>query len=196
MNKRLKSELSRYLKQVERKVFSDSDILTKEEIAVIYAYTDDINEGLNEQLRRDLGEIKTEFGKELSRILGKLSNFEGQVFKGASLNKSRLAVYENASDNDTPVIHHAFESTSKSELTAKGFMRNSRTDAKVLFVIFSKFGKDIEKYSKYDSLSGQNEKEVLFRPNSSFEVLSIEYPDKTKDFITITLNEIMRYGTT
>jgi hypothetical protein len=195
MNKRLKNELSSYLKHVERKVFSDSEILTKEEIAVIYGYSEDRSEGLNEQLQRDLGEIKTEFGKELNAILGKIPNFGGLVFKGASINKSKLAIYENASENSTPVIEHTFYSTSKSELIAKAFMKNSRTDVRVLFVIYSKFGKDIEKYSKWDSSSGQNEKEVLFRPNSSFQVLNID-KDETKDFITITLNEIREYGTT
>jgi hypothetical protein len=125
MTKRLKNELSSYLRHVERKVFSDSEILTKEEIAVIYAYTDDKSEGLNEQLRRDLGKINTEFGEELDKILEKLPNFEGKVFKGASLSKSRLAVYEDAYENDKPIIDHVFESTSKSELIAKAFIRTS-----------------------------------------------------------------------
>ena len=196
MTTRLKNEISSYLKYLERKVFSDAEILAKEEIAVIYAYSEDRYEGLNEQLRRDFGEIKTEFARELNAILEKLPNFEGQVFKGASLSKSRFAVYENAYAHDTFVTNYAFDSTSKSELIAKAFMRNSRTDVKILFVIFSKFGKDIETYSKYDSLSGQNEKEVLFRPNANFQVLSIDYADKTNDFITITLNEIKKYGTT
>jgi hypothetical protein len=80
-------------------------------------------------------------------------------------------------------------------LTAKRFIRNSRTDIKILYVIFSKFGRDVENYSKFDSLSGQNEKEVLFRPNATFQVLSIEPVDETKDFITITLNEIIKDGT-
>ena len=77
MTKRLKSEISSYLKHVEKKVFSDAEILTQEEIAVIYGYSEDRYEGLNEQLRRDFGEIKTEFGRELNAILEKLPNFDG-----------------------------------------------------------------------------------------------------------------------
>jgi hypothetical protein len=195
MTERLENELSSYLRHVERKVFSDSEILTKEQIAVIYAYTDDKSGGLNEQLRRDLGKIKTEFGKELDKILEISPKFEGLVFSGTSLSKSRLALYENACENDKPVTHHAFTSASKSEVIAKAFIKNSRTDINVLYVIFSKFGVDVENYSKYDSLSGQNEKEVLFRPNATFQVLSIEPIDETKDFITITLNEIIKDGT-
>lgn len=195
MTERLKNELSSYLRHVERKVFSDSEILTKEEIAVIYAYTDDKSGGLNEQLRRDFGKIKTEFGEELDKILEILPKFVGKVFKGTSLTKSRLAVYEDAYETDKPVVVHSFESTSKSELIAKAFIRNSRTDIKVLYVIYGKFGRDVENYSKYDSLSGQNEKEVLFRPNATFQVLSIDPIDETKDFITITLNEIIKDGT-
>jgi NAD:arginine ADP-ribosyltransferase len=187
MDKHLKNRLSEYIKQVERKTFSDSEILKTEEIAVIYAYTEDMYEPLNERLRRNLGQLDTDFGKELDRILAKLPNFEGWVFKGASLNSRRIAYYETAFNNYENVIHHAFESTSKSELTAKAFMRNSKTDKQVLFAIISKSGKDVEKYSKYGSLTGQNEKEVLFRANAQFEVLNIA---TSSDFITITLNEI------
>ena len=187
MDKHLKNQLSRYLKHIENKTFGDSEILNREEIAVIYAYTEDMYEPLNERLRRNLGQIDTELGKELDRILAKLPNFEDRVFKGKSLNSSRTAYYEDTFNNNDIVTHYAFESTSKSELIAKSFMRNSKTDKQVLFTIISKFGKDIEKYSKYGTSSGQNEKEVLFRPNSQFEVL---YIDKSKDFITITLNEI------
>lgn len=187
MDKHLKNQLLRYLKHIENKTFSDNEILKKEEIAVIYAYTEDMYAPLNERLRRNLGQLDTEFGKELDLILAKLPNFENRVFKGTSLNSRRLAYYEDAFNNNDLVVNYAFESTSKSELMAKTFMRNSKTDKQVLFTMISKLGKDIEKYSKYDGLSGQNEKEVLFRPNSQFEVL---YIDKSKSFITITLNEI------
>jgi ribosomal protein S6 len=187
MNKHLKNLLADYLKQVLRKPFSTSEILDTYEIAVIYAYTDDRYEALNERLRKNLGQLDTDFGQELDKILAKLPNFEGRVVKGTSLNSRRLAYYEDAFKNDEVVTHHAFESTSKSELRAKEFMRNSKTDKQVLLVIFSKYGKDIEKYSKYDGLSGPNEREVLFRANSQFEVVGI---DKSNNFTTITLNEI------
>ena len=187
MDKHLKNQLSRYLKHIKNKTFADSEILKKEEVAIIYAYTEDMYEPLNERLRRTLGQLDTEFGKELDSILAKLPNFEDWVFKGKALNSTRLSYYEDAFKNFGTVTHHAFESTSKSELMAKAFMRNSKTDKQVLFTIFSKYGKDIEKYSRYDSSSGQNEREVLFRANSQFEVLNI---DKSNDFITITLNEI------
>lgn len=192
MNKHLKNQLSDYLKQVERRTFSDSEILNKEEIAVIYAYTEDRYAALNERLRRNLGQIDTEFGKELDRILAKLPNFEGRVFKGISLNSSRLAYYEYAFNDNQIITQYAFESTSKSVLSAKAFMRNSRKDSQVLFIIISKTGKDVEKYSKYDGSNGQNEREVLFTANSQFEILNI---DKSDDFITIFLNEINKNDT-
>lgn len=187
MKRQLKSLLSDYLKQVLRKPFSPSEILDTYEIAVIYAYTDDRYEALNERLRQNLGQLDTDFGQELDKILAKLPNFEGRVLKGTSMNSRRIAYYEDAYKNDALVVHHAFESTSKSELRAKEFMRNSKIDSQVLLVFISKRGKDIEKYSKYDGLSGPNEREVLFRANTQFEVLGI---DKSNSFITITLNEI------
>jgi hypothetical protein len=155
MNKHLKNQLSDYLKQVEKRTFNDSEILNKEEIAVIYAYTEDRYEALNERLRRNLGQVDTEFGKELDRILAKLPNFEGRVFKGISLNDSRLAYYEYAFRDNQIITQYAFESTSKSVLSAKAFMRNSRKDSQVLFIIISKTGKDVEKYSNMMAQMGK-----------------------------------------
>ena len=41
------------------------------------------------------------------------------------------------------------------------------------FTIISQTGKDIEKFTKYGFHSGQNEKEILFRPNRKFAVLEV-----------------------
>ena len=192
MDKHLKSQLSRYIKQVERKSFNAGEILKKEEVAVIYAYTEDMYEPLNERLRRNLGQLDTEFGKELDRILAKLPNFEGIIFRGTSLTRRCLTVYEEAFKNYTPITEHAFLSTSRVESTAKMYMRTSREDYRVLFIILCKQGKNIEQYSKYGTLSGQDEREILFRANSQFEIVDI---DKSNTSIVITLNEIIKNGT-
>lgn len=182
MDKHLKNQLLNYLKHIENKTFADNEILKKEEIAVIYAYTEDIYEPLNERLRRNLGQLDTEFGKELDNILTKLPNFEGICFRGTSLNHTSLTIYEDALNEGRIITEYGLMSTSTKELRAKEFMRTSKNGYLVLFSVISKQGKNIGKYSLYE-----NEGEVLFRANSQFETLNI---DKSNDFITITLNEI------
>ncbi len=182
MKKQLKSLLADYLKQVLSKPFSASEILDTYEIAVIYAYSEDRYEALNERLRKNLGQLDTDFGQELIRILEKLPNFEGVVYRGTSFNKQVLNDYLNAFDNDKILTEFALTSASKFESEAKKFMRSSKDAYQVLFKIISKEGKDITPYSKY-----QNEREILFKPNTQFEILSV---DNSNDYVTITLNEI------
>ena len=182
MDKHLRTQLSRYLKHLKNRTFADGEILKKEEIAVIYAYTEDMYEPLNELLRRSLGQIDTEFGKALDEILSKLPNFEGVVFRGTSLTHTSLMMYENALQNDALITEYGLMSASRKELRAKEFMRTSKNGYAVLFTVISKHGRNIEKYSRYEG-----EGEVLFRANAKFETLNI---DKSNDFITITLNEI------
>jgi hypothetical protein len=189
MNKHLKSILADYLKQVLRKPFSASEILDTYEIALIYAYSEDRYEALNERLRKNLGVIDTDFGEEFVRILNKLPNFEGVVFRGTSISSKTLTFYREALINDTLITQYAFTSASKLESKAKEFMRTSRGDHQVLFSIFSKQGKRIEQYSRHE-----NEREILFGANAQFDILNID--DTTNDFITITLNEIVKNGRT
>jgi NAD:arginine ADP-ribosyltransferase len=187
MNKHLKSLLADYLKQVLRKSFSASEILDTYEIAVIYAYSEDRYEALNERLRKNLGVIDTDFGAEFVRILNKLPNFEGVVFRGTSISRKMLTFYKEALINDTIIPKYAFTSASKLESKAKEFMRTSKGDHQVLFSIISKQGKSIEQYSRHES-----EREILFGANTQFEILDID--DTTNDFITITLNEVVKNG--
>lgn len=168
--------------------------MKKEEIAFIYGYTDDEYESLNERLRKKNGEIDTEFGRELDRILAKLPNFEGFTFRGTMLSSKHLKIYKEAFEFDKVVTEPTFLSTSRVEAIARMYMRLSRDSHQVLFKIFCKQGKSIEKYSKFDSLSGQNEKEILFRPNTQFEIVDIDTSNTS--IIIITLNEIIKNGTT
>ena len=149
---------------------------------------------MNERLRKKNGEIDTEFAKELDRILAKLPSFEGFAFRGTLLSSKHLAIYKEAFETDKAVTEPTFLSTSRVEAIARMYMRLSRDSHQVLFKIFCKQEKSIEKYSKFDSLSGQNEKEILFRPNSQFEIVDIDASNTS--IIIITLNGIIKNGTT
>lgn len=141
--------------------------LTIYEKAIIYKYSNDGYESLNESLRISNGQNKNDFGKSLNSALAKLSNFEGLVYRGVHLSKTELEKYEKAFRNNKPLIEHTFVSTSKSRLVAMAFRGN------VLFRIYSRTGKEIEKIAKFGEHNPPNEQEVLFQVNRIFRVLDI-----------------------
>ncbi|MFD2783999.1 hypothetical protein [Hymenobacter rubripertinctus] len=76
-------------------------------------------------------------------------------------------------------------------------MQFLRTTGKnCLFVIQSKSGRLIEAVAKYGIhglAPGQNEYEVLFSPQTRFDVLAVEdvlSPNKERDYTRITLDEL------
>lgn len=109
------------------------------EMSIIYKYSVDGFEGVNEYLRKKKGEIMPEFGKFLTSVLNKLPNFEGLVFRSANLTKSEIKRYQTALVNNELLKEYSFISTSKSRLIAMAFNGN------VLFRIYSRTGKEIEK---------------------------------------------------
>jgi hypothetical protein len=104
--------------------------------------------------------------------LQKLPDYQNVVFRGSKLNKSQKQRYKDAFHNDRLIQEHHFLSTSQSEIIANLFSKGD-----TFFTIFSKTGKQIEKFSKFGLYSGQNEKEVLFFPNTIFEVLDVSEND-------------------
>ncbi|MDZ7877370.1 MAG: ADP-ribosyltransferase domain-containing protein [Saprospiraceae bacterium] len=195
MRENLRTLLSDYLKEVEKTKKSDElEVLTNYERAAIYAYTVDRYESLNEQLRKKNGTNDTFLGQYLDETLSKLPNVEGIiVHRCISMTAKMLSIYETAFENETPIIEHHFLSTSRDESIASMYLKHSKNMYQVSYRIFSKTGKDIKKYSKYDRFSGQNEKEILFRPNTEFEIVNISKSGKS---VTITLNEIRKNGAT
>lgn len=97
------------------------------------------------------------------------------VFRGAQTSYCDVERYIKAYESKTIVTEPHFLSASKFQIIAQGFGR-------VLFKIYGKNGKNIEKISKFE-----REKEVLFKRNTSFRVLKVT----NNGFSTIiTLKEI------
>lgn len=151
------------------------------EKAIIYKYSEDGYEGLNDILRTSNGKTVTEFGKLLADALSKLPNYEGLVYRKVSLTKTELNVYEEGLKNNSTIVETPFLSTSKARAVAMAFTGNC------LFRILSKKGKDIETIAKYGVFNPPNEKEVLFKNNTKFKVLQITREDEHS---LITMEEV------
>lgn len=153
--------------------------LTIYEKAIIFAYTDiqsNQHQALNELLLASHGTKISEFGLFLEASLDKLEPFNNlMVFRGAQEAYYDVKKYINAYENKTIVTEYAFLSASKFQIVAQGFGR-------ILFRIYGRNGKSIEKVSKFE-----REKEVLFKRNTSFKVVNVS----NNGFSTIiTLKEI------
>jgi hypothetical protein len=64
--------------------------LTVFEKAIIYKYSEDGYETLNEELRSTKGNFKSVFNLALTVSLSKLVNFQGLVYRGAELSSFEL----------------------------------------------------------------------------------------------------------
>ncbi|HEY8782805.1 MAG TPA: ADP-ribosyltransferase [Mucilaginibacter sp.] len=157
-----------------------SDVLSFEEQAIIYKYTEDGYERLNERLRISKGKEFSQFGKFLDKALAKLPNYEDVTYRAVDLTNTELQKYIDAKENNSILVEHSFISASKSKAIANGFGKSCR------FRIFSRSGKNIEEFAKYGINHPQNEKEILFRPNSRFKVLEVT---KYEQYTLITLEE-------
>jgi len=176
------AELATELKEIENSGRGTCSLpLSKYERAIIYKYSSDGYESLNEILRN--GNQMPSFGKFLNDCLIKLPNYEGICYRSIKTTKSSLDKYYKALEANTFIVEKGFLSCSRSKLLALYFSNSP------LFIIKSKYGKDIEKIAKFGvyGIPGQNEKEVLFRNDSKFKVLDIS---EEKDRITILLEEI------
>jgi hypothetical protein len=136
------------------------------EKAIIYKYSNDGYEVLNEELRNNGGQNNSEFGILLERCLNKLPNYQGLVYRGVFLTENEFKKYSHAMQNSVLVTETTFVSTTKSRLLAMEF-------GTTLFRIISKSGKEIEKIATFGIYSPPSEQEVLFKPNRSFRVLEI-----------------------
>jgi hypothetical protein len=177
-----KQELSQEISAIEKSERNNEHPnLSSFEKAIIYKYSDDGYELLNEQLRLTKGNNKTEFGILLELSLSKLPNFDGLVYRSAKLTPQELNKYNIALQSNKAIIEPTFISTSKSRAIAMEFKGNT------LFRIYSRTGKIIEKIAKFGIYNPPNEKEVLFNPNCTFKVLEIT---KENDYPLITMEEI------
>jgi ADP-ribosyltransferase exoenzyme len=157
------------------------NMLTLEEKAIIYEYTDWEYLSVNSSLRESKGTIVSEFAQYLDTVLSKLPNYVGVVYRRTELSEAVLDIFQNAYLNDIPIVEYGFLSTSQSQIVASGFSGDFS------FEIFSKTGKLIENIAKNGTFSYENEEEVLFRKNTHFKVLDII---KKPKMILIRLKEI------
>lgn len=161
---------------------ASADVLTVYEKALIYKYSNDGYEDLNEKLRSTNGKNDSDFGRALDSRLAKLPSYKKLVYRGANLTRSELAKYEHSYKDGKPLTEHTFVSTSKSRLIAEQYSKNN-----TFFRILSKSGKEIDGIAKFGKYSPQNEQEVLFRPNREFRVLDI---GRESNRTLITMEEI------
>lgn len=174
--------LSREIKEIERSARgTELGELSLYEKAIIYKYSEDGYESVNEYLRDSKGSTQNLYGNVLNSCLSKLKNYQGVVFRCANLTEQELKNYRDALAKNIPVAEYAFVSTSKSELTAIAFGRNTK------FIIYSETGKEIEKIAKFGKHNPPNEKEVLFKSGTHFNILEIT---KENNYILITMEEI------
>ncbi|MES2701694.1 MAG: ADP-ribosyltransferase [Bacteroidota bacterium] len=156
--------------------------LSNYEKAVIYKYTNDGYESLNDRLRKSKGSDVPLFGKHLEKALRKLTNYEGVVFRGVHLSETNINQYRKALSTGHLLTEYPFLSTSTSFSIA-----NNVPGLNCIFVIASKTGKAIEKIAKFGIHNPPNEREVLFMPNTQVRVLSISGEG---GYTTINIEEV------
>lgn len=157
-------------------------ILNDYEKTIIYKYSEEYYEFVNEKLRVSKGKTIDDFSSFLIKSLKKLPDFKLICYRSVNLTSSQIKRYTTAFKQNNKIIEYSFVSCSKSRLLANMF-----SPANVIFIIHSKSAKEVEKVAKYGINSGQNEKEVIFLPSTEFEVLHIEQ-DKGKYIIYLQEN--------
>lgn len=173
-----KEYLFREIKEIETS--ERLNVLTKLSVyekAIILKYSVDGYEDLNEKLRLSKGENISIFGIFLDECLVKLPDYQGIVFRGANFPKYKTDEFIIKRSNSESITEHAFLSTS---LKANEAYKYGMTTLQ----IFSKRGKAIGNISRY-----QSEKEILFRYNTIFEIIAVDF-DKENNRYFVSLEEL------
>jgi len=178
-NKNLYNELEIIRRTGRAKEFPELDEFEK---TIIYKYSDDGYEILNEELRLNFEKNNSDFGKFLETSLEKLPNLNKVVYRSAYLSNEEIEKYIQAEIKNTSVKENSFISATTSKLIATLEFKGN-----VLFMIFSRTGKSIEKITKFGIYDPPSEKEVLFTPNSEFRILGIQ---QQQEYLLITMEEI------
>lgn len=169
IKKYVENNFKKELREVSNSFRSkELNVLNDYEKTIIYKYSEDYYEFVNTNLRESKGKNIDDFSNFLIKSLKKLSDFKLLCYRSANLTSSEIKKYTSALKKKNTIIEYSFVSCSKSRLLANMFPAN------VTFIIHSKSAKEVEKVAKYGINSGQNEKEVIFLPNTKFEVLDIE----------------------
>ncbi|HRH59482.1 MAG TPA: ADP-ribosyltransferase [Chitinophagaceae bacterium] len=158
--------------------------LTLFEKAIIYKYTNDGYAETNKILRQSQGKTFTEYAQLLQAALSKLPAFEGLVYRSVYLTEQVLQRYKEAAKNKEIIEEYAFSSTTINRDVAIFFKGENGQTPNCLFYIYGKTGKHIELISKFGK-----EEEVLFMPNTQFEILIVT-EEIEPGFTTIIMEEI------
>ncbi|UYZ63948.1 ADP-ribosyltransferase domain-containing protein [Hymenobacter weizhouensis] len=158
--------------------------LTLLDKALIYHYSEGGYEPLNQHLHTNGGHNTSLFGMGLVAALGKLPPYVGEANSGVYLSPGQLQQYRVYAQNGQPVSWPAFLSASLRITIARQYLHASGKNC--LFSIQSRTGRLIEQISKF-GVDGQNEYEVLFVPNTQFEVLEVA---NEPGYIRIVLDEL------
>ncbi len=178
-----KEYLYREIREIENNIDLNAiPDLTVYEKAIIFKYSEDGYEDLNEKLRLSKGRDISDFGILLNECLSKLPDYQGIVYRGDEISKLEFDKYVLCYENVIPYHEFSFFSTSKSK--SKAYERCKGRGYRILFKILSKKGKDIERFSKY-----KTDREVLLQINSIFNVDLIEKVERETNFYRITLTE-------
>ena len=151
--------------------------------AAIYHYSDEGYDALNQQMHAS-GDNSTLFGRGLAAALTKLPLYVGLAYSGVFLQPAQLHYYRARAQDGQSVSWPAFLSASQRDAIARQYLHSSGKNC--LFVVQSCTGRRIEEISKY-GVDGQNEYEVLFAPNTRFEVQQVA--DET-GYTRIVLDEL------
>ena len=152
--------------------------------ACIYHYSDEGYDTLNQKLHENGGDNSTLFGQGLAAALAKLPAYVGLAYSGVLLRPAQLQYFRARAQHGQPVSWPAFLSASQKDTIARQYLHSSGKNC--LFVIQSRTGRLIEEISKY-GVDGQNEYEVLFAPNTPFEVLEVA---EETSYTRIVLDEL------
>lgn len=158
--------------------------LTIYEKALIYKYTNDGYAETNKILRQSQGKTFTEYAELLQAALSKLPAFEGLVYRSVYVTEQALQKYQQAANNNAAVTEHAFISTTINKDVAIFFKGENGKVPNCLFYTYGKTGRHIELISKFGI-----EEEVLFVPNTPFQVLIVT-DEMEPGFTTIIMDEI------
>ena len=113
----------------------------------------------------------------LNKLLDKLPDYEGLVFRGEEMSSYRKDFFQEVLANKVSLEEPAFLSTTRSEQIAQMFSRGD-----TVFRIASFSGKSIEAVAFHGLGSPMNEREVLFKSKTRFRVLADflkKYPVQT-----------------
>ena len=153
-------QFAKFAKADHPELFKD---MSEAEIVAVWGYTTNDYSKLNGPLRsKDPAEIaKVEaYIKAASSGLAKMPGWEGISYRGSDLPDEVLAKYKPGE----MVTEEAFTSTAAT--------RDAKFDGNAEFIIEGRTGRDVSGVSEYE-----NEKEILFRPGTRFEVTSKEVVD-------------------